>query len=425
MTVTMPFPEAAQNRRAGDVGLLRMPARTSGYEVAQILWQTGRRGFPLVALESLLRTPVPGGDGRTLAERLETCGVFAEAGRSHQAAHLEVRGTAQAVRGAIDELTRTLACAQPDPRAVRAAVHHVAGAVERSERNLPARAQRALYREFLGAESPFGEHPEGTAATVRAEGEERIVESLAVLRGGALLSVLFSDAASTDAWVRGLTPLAASGAGGTAGDEPPAPASTGAAGDREANGIREARVPVAGLRGAHVMWGAVAEIGELADHVSAEVAMHGLGGWWQARWQQLFREELGATYGTRTSAHAFRCGSRTYSFTAVGMTLGAVDRARIIDRLRTEASCFVAEGLTESEYRDSAAQLLRAEALHAESARAFCARMVQPLLNGLPPGFHRDRLDYLAREPEPADLHARVRRLVEPSVIVVAEGKED
>lgn len=413
--------QVRRTHQSGSLRLVQMVPRASAYEVARIVWYLGgQSGLPLVALETLLRTPGPGRNARTLADCLETDGVFLQAGRTHLAAYLEVRGPAAAVRGVIGELARALAGAEPEPRAVHAAVAHVVSAVGKSDRSLPEQADRALYAAFTGPGSAFGEHPEGTVEELRGTGVGQIAASLSALRTESEVTVVFSDPDAADIWSEAWTPLAASQADVEDQSRP----SLVSLSDVEP-GIREVRVPLAGLRGAHVVWGFLAEVGAIQDHHGAEVAVHGLGGWWQARWQQLFREELGATYGTRTRVHAFRTGSRMYSLTAVGMTLGAVNREQVVERLREEALRFAADGLSDDEYRDSARQLLRAEALYTDSARAYSGRASQPLLEGLGMGFHRDRHAYLAGDLMPADFRARVQRLVEPSVIVVAEGSEE
>lgn len=398
--------------------MISLPTRDSGYEVARIIWHidpylaTGRGlQHAAVALEAALRSAGPSTNGLTLAEWLESRGVIVAVGRTHFACYLEMRGLRESVRSSIAIVGEALASCRPSRDAVRVARTSAAGSAEAADRRLEDRARMALYAAFVGKESALCNHPDGSAEAVGRTDSAQVESAFKVLSESALTVVFSDDRAAeswSDAWQRGIS------------DHRPTAAAANASIIREDLRPR-AHVSVPGPRGCYHLWGILAEDVDPEDRVAVEIAAHALGGWWQARWQNMFREELAMTYGTCMRIHHFSVGPKAYSLAAVGMA-AKDDVGMVGSLLEAEACRFAAEGLTEHECRSSAEQILRAECLFADSARKAVSRVSEPLQEGFPSCYHAERLAHLS-SVAPSAVNLRLKRLVERMAIATATGE--
>ncbi|MFJ4680345.1 insulinase family protein [Kitasatospora sp. NPDC088783] len=409
---TLPWQE--QPPRTGGLLVVRVPARPGGYEVARVVWHTapgtGTDGGPaLVALEALLHSvALP---GRTVADMLESLGVSVEPGRTHVSCHLEFQGSKDGIRKAVPLFADALAATVLQPDAVRTARASVLGLVERLDSSLPDRAERAFYAAVAGADGLLARHGEGTVESLLGMTPEQVTGAREDLVRSLPVSLFLSDAAAEPAWRAALartapaTPVVAAGP-----TLVPAPAR------------QRVDVSVTGPRGAHLLWGCMAELGDVMDHVALEIAAHALGGGWSARWQHLFREELGRVYGTHARIRSLGLDGRAHGAALIGMSTGAADADSAAALLEEEAARFSLHGLTEKEVTDGAGQLLRAEGLFQVSAQKFVARAAQPVQAGLGVSFAARRLECLA-SATPDEVNLRLRRLEGRAAVSVARSK--
>jgi len=174
----------------------------------------------------------------------------------------------------------------------------------------------------------------------------------------------------------------------------------------------------------YLLWGTLIKVDGPTDHVLAEVATHILGGWSGSRWQTLFREELGYTYGTNASTSSIRLGTGIYCLAQVGLPVAAGPADVCRQLLLEGAADFVAHGPSPRERDLAAARLLRSEAHFHDSTRNLIARTASFLQAGLGPDFAQQRMRAL-RQIDPDRYAQRLREMFDETTLVALTGRQE
>jgi predicted Zn-dependent peptidase len=169
----------------------------------------------------------------------------------------------------------------------------------------------------------------------------------------------------------------------------------------------------------YAVWGTAVRIDGPADHAVLELATHLLGGWSGSRWNTLFREELGLTYGTVASASSYQFEGEQVCLAQVGFAVPPTALTTVEDLILQQVKDFTVLGATEPELSQATAQLLRSEAHYQDSARKLMARTASFLQSGVGPGFASARMNALAGLRSGA-FNDRLRQLLaEPTLVMV------
>lgn len=368
------------------------------------LAQAGRTAATLSALvrDSDARSGVP------LAQQLEAAGVVCSVGVADTSVHIELRGARNDTRSAVALLAGGLGAGgvgEPAFLAGRTATRHE---VERRGHDLRTVAIDALRGARFGSAARASVPPEGTPAGLTGLTHDDVDRTAKELLTRARLHVLVAGDPDVQSYVDLLAPWQHD-RGPLAEPEPPAAHLVPAP---------PAQLTVASpLRGqAHVLWGTVVPLADAADYVALELVTHVLGGWVGSRWHSLFREKLGLTYGTYSAAVPIGFGDGVVGLAYAGFSVAQAALAQTTDQLSQQVGA-LPDVLDDVELRSAAAQLLRAEALHHDSARSLIGRAGLLLQGGLAVTMVGDRVAAM-RETTGADLRRRLDRLLRQSTLV-------
>jgi predicted Zn-dependent peptidase len=175
----------------------------------------------------------------------------------------------------------------------------------------------------------------------------------------------------------------------------------------------------------YLLWGTAVEITDATDHAVLEVAAHILGGWAGSRWNVLFREKLGCTYGATAAVSSVGVAGRRYCFAHAGLAVDPDAFDRTLDTLADQAAAFLGTGPRADEVNGACLRLLRTEAHYFDSSRSLMTRAGEFLLSGLGTDFAASRMAAL-RGMADASFTGRMRELMlKPTVVILDKERAE
>jgi zinc protease len=423
------------SRPAGRALFLAVAGAVKRSVAVRLFWSGGparegpdSAGAHAVAMQALARSPAPGG-AVPLAERLASMGVAVTAGVTDCSSYLDLRGPREYIHPALRIAVRALAEPAVDMAGFRAARAATVHSLERRAHNIKTLAGDSFRAVRATPGSLFARPPEGAVECVRTLPFAAIETVAKGLAACPRVCVILAGDQPGDDYVDDLAPLAGAGAD-SAGPGSSAASLGGGDGPQPAENVLASDPPteirIASPLGnqAFLQWGTAVQAAGVDDHVVLEVAAHILGGWTGSRWHSLFREQLGYTYGTGSSAASFQITGPVYCLTQVGMAVAPPALSRTRALMTEQAAAFVAEGPTAAEISTACAQLLRSEALFYDSTRNLMERTGSFLQAGLPADFAERRMEAL-RAPDPDQFRGRLRALMAKRTLVIVTDSEE
>lgn len=372
-----------------------------------------------VALAALLRSPPPGSPA-PLAEHLESLGAVITTGATAGSCYLDLQAPRETCHLALRLAVRALASATVDSAAVDSAAIEAARTVlayqaDRRGHDPRLRASDAFRAARATPGSPLVVPPTGTGPGLRGLEPALVRTSLRTLATAYRPSLIVVGDPDLEPYADDLAILDIR-PGDPPGGSPPDPATAALRPAPPAEVLVDTGAPGQ----AFLLWGTACPMTDAFDYAVLELASHVLGGWSGARWQRLFRQEKGYTYGVHATVAAWRLGTGDVGLTHVGMTVAPDLLGPARELLAAQADRYRREGPTVDEIVQAATQLVRGEALHYDSADHLMQRMAPFLQAGLPVDFLARRIRAL-RSVDVERFRAAFARLFhEPTTVVLA-----
>lgn len=386
---------------------------------ARLFWNGGpaseridRAGLHALAMAAVLRSR-SGAAGETLADRLESAGVFAESGVTASSCYLGLRGPREYLRLALPAVVSQLRRTAIDDQECATALAIVRNDIERRKHDVKSVAIDCLRKARFEPGARLAAPAVGTRDGVEAATAREVNATVGRLLHDVRLRVLIAGDDDQDEYA-GVGQIRDSGA--LAGD----PAPWASLSDLVTAPPATVAVPSQMRDQAHLLWGVVTPIDGPLDYTALELGLHVLGGWAGSRWHLLFRERLGYSYGTYSGAEAIGLGDRAVCLGYVGFSVATDALPHVRELVDEEAAAFIGS-LHAAELMSASAQLLRAEALVLDSARGLIGRAADFLSGALPPSFWADRVAAL-RRADIDDILGRLEYLMnKPTLVVVSQ----
>jgi zinc protease len=415
-------PGILHTRKVGDITVFGVPEIEKRVVAVRLYWDGGlasenlfTAGLHAVAMQAVIRSSTPV-SGTSMAYQLESLGVQATGGVSDSSCYLDLRGPREVIHTALRRASSSIGSLKIDQAALRSAMSTVVYEIDRRSHNIKTVADDSLRAARLvraGTTPAWACH--GTAESIRDLRLSDVEAAVHALATECPLRVVVAGDLDLDTYLADVAPMA----GTIASAGKPPVSSLGLVADPPP----ETRVRFSLQGQGCLLWGVLAPVASATDYVIVEIATHILAGWTGSRWNSLFRDELGYTYGTFANVEPFPLQDGKLGCLArAGM---AVAQAALHDSRRLlleDAETFLRERLSDAEVMRAATRLLRNELWYADSSRALVARAASFLQGGIPVEFAAKRMAAL-RAVDPDVFRSEIRRLFRaPTLVVVIPG---